>query len=72
MRHGCQIKQRLRPLLTEAMVAFVREARYLYTSYVLFCLVARSSPTSLILDCLDLHWLAQYDHFKWTELIETV
>ena len=40
------------------MVAAVREARYFYTSYVLFCLAARSSPTSLILDCLDLHRLA--------------
>ena len=36
----------------------VREARYFYTSYVLFCLAARSSPTSLILDCLDLYHLA--------------
>ena len=58
MRHGRQIKQRLRPLLAEAVVAAVREARYFYTSYVLFCLAARSSPTSLILDCLDLHRLA--------------
>ena len=33
-------------------------SRYFYTSYVLFCLAARSSPTSLILDCLDLHRLA--------------
>ena len=58
MRHARQIKQRLRPLLAEAVVAAVREARYFYTSYVLFCLAARSSPTSLILDCLDLHRLA--------------
>ena len=53
-----QIKQRLRPLLVAASVMAVREARYFYTSYVLFCLAARSSPTSLILDCLDLHRLA--------------
>ena len=58
MRHGRQIKQRLRPLLAEAVVAAVRETRYFYTSYVFFCLAARSSPTSLILDCLDLHRLA--------------
>ena len=36
----------------------VRQARYFYTSYVLFCLAAKSNPTSLILDCLDLHCLA--------------
>ena len=36
----------------------VREARYFYTSYVIFCLAARSNPNSLILDCLDLHCLA--------------
>ena len=31
-RHSRQIKQRLRPLLAEAVVAAVREARYFYTS----------------------------------------
>ena len=36
----------------------VREARYFYTSYIIFCLAARSNPNSLILDCLDLHCLA--------------
>ena len=52
-----QIKQKLFPILQGSLLKGLRVAKLFYAMYASTCLLLRSNPTGLIMDCFDLHLL---------------
>ena len=50
-----QIKEKLVPILQNSVLKGLRVSKMFYPMYIATCLLLRSNPTSLIMDCFNLH-----------------
>jgi len=50
-----QIKEKLMPILQSSVLKGLRVSKIFYPMYISTCLLLRSNPTSLIMDCFNLH-----------------